>query len=132
MEVVYWQCAHESGFLRGLDHLCPDRLKSSVHILPFALLHFLNDAISGYLIGSMVQTGHGELEIVFAILVYNVIAFGGQWFFAEFARQYLTSKRWLIFSMSLLICAPLLFPFAWKIYIFLIGFSCALVLVEVS
>ena len=99
-------------------------------ILPFSLLHFLNDAISGYLIGSIATTGHGELEIVLAVLVYNVIAFGGQWFFAEFARHYLTSKQWILLSISLLIIAPFLFPFAWKISILLIGISSAIVHVE--
>lgn len=99
-------------------------------ILPYSALHFINDAISGYLIGSTALESKSDFQTALAILMYNVIAFGGQWFFAHYARPIKSSRFWIVVAIMLLMSAFALFPFVWKISILMIGVSSAIIHVE--
>jgi MFS transporter, FSR family, fosmidomycin resistance protein len=80
---------------------------------PYILLgigHLLNDCVAGFLLGGLMSRGIPLAQIGIMVLVYNLLAFGGQlpfaWVFDRFPRPKETLQMSLFFSaIAILIAA---------------------------
>lgn len=95
-----------------------------------ALGHGLNDFIAGYLLGNLAQLGLAPLQAAICFLLYNVIAFGGQYFAAVLLRQFDSLRLGYVLSWLLNILALACF-FVWPLLAFVIA-GCASALYHVA
>ena len=87
--------------------------------------HGLNDFIAGYFMSSFVQLKIDVLQIGLGLLIYNLLAFGGQYPFALLLEKYDKPKRYLIAAYSLNLGAVACFIFLPSLAIVLAGFASA-------
>lgn len=93
--------------------------------LIFGLGHGVNDSIAGYILGSLCYQGYAPFELGLYILLYNLLAFGGQILFAVVFEQHFYPKHYWISSFVLLIIALLLFQQSISISILCAGMASA-------
>lgn len=74
-------------------------------ILFLAFGHGLNDLLAGYFLGRMVNTPQDLLHAGLALLVYNVLAFGGQYPVALWLEKHPHPRRFLLVAGGLNVLA---------------------------
>lgn len=101
-------------------------VKTNRYLLPVALglTHGISDCISGYMIGSLTGKMAGSVLITL-ILVYNVLAFGGQTPFGILLDRLGGVKRAALISAGLVALGMLLFGFSPVAAIVLAGLGSA-------
>lgn len=95
-------------------------------ILFLALGHGINDFIAGYFLGSLAQTDIETAKIGFYLIIYNFIAFGGQYPVALYIRQVIDIKKTLLAAYGINIIAIILFPFISSLSIVFMGIASAI------
>ena len=95
-------------------------------ILFLGLGHGLNDLIAGYFLGSLAQVKGDILQISFGLLLYNLLAFGGQYPVALFLEKFSSPKRSLLFAYGLNIIAVVCFSFSPQLSIVAAGIASAI------
>jgi FSR family fosmidomycin resistance protein-like MFS transporter len=91
-----------------------------------ALGHGLNDLLAGYYLGSMVQQEQNLLQAGMGLLVYNLLAFGGQYPVALWMEKIRNPKRFLTASYMLNVAALPLFAILPQLSIVLMGAASAI------
>lgn len=87
--------------------------------------HGLNDLVAGYFLGSLLGLDIGLTQIATGLLVYNLLAFGGQYPVALWMEKVKSPRFFLILACSVNVCAILLFNILPHISIVLAGFASA-------
>jgi FSR family fosmidomycin resistance protein-like MFS transporter len=95
-------------------------------ILLLGLGHGLNDLIAGYFLGNLAQLKTDIFQISVGFLLYNLLAFGGQYFVAMWLEKFNSPKRFLLFAYGLNIIAVTVFSFAPQISIVSAGIASAI------
>lgn len=90
-----------------------------------SLGHGLNDLLAGYFLGSLVQANHDLLQAGIGLLVYNLLAFGGQLPVALWMEKYQNPKRFLSASYAMNVMAVALYFFLPQLSIVLLGVASA-------
>ena len=88
--------------------------------------HGLNDLIAGYFLGLLVQMKMDLLQISTGLLLYNLLAFGGQYFIALLIEKAGTSKKFLLISYGLNVTALAFFFYSPQLSIVLAGIASAI------
>ncbi|MEO6612918.1 MAG: MFS transporter [Chitinophagaceae bacterium] len=101
-------------------------MKKYATIWLLALGHGLNDLVAGYFLGCLVQLKIDLLQVGLGLLVYNLLAFGGQYPVALWLEKYKDPKRFLIGSYILNTLAVSFFFFAPHLSIVLAGIASAI------
>jgi MFS transporter, FSR family, fosmidomycin resistance protein len=91
-----------------------------------ALGHGLNDMLAGYFLGSLVQQEQNLLQAGMGLLVYNLLAFGGQYPVALWMEKIKDPKRFLLASYALNVAALALFAVLPQLSIVLMGVASAI------
>ena len=99
-------------------------------LLVLAFGHGLNDFTAGYMLGYMVYSGTGITSIAAGFLIYNLLAFGGQYFAAIILEKFSNKKIPLTIAASFNIIAVTLFYFS--PYVSLIIAGCASAIYHVA
>ncbi len=89
--------------------------------------HGLNDCISGFILASLMFWQLSSVELGIAVLIYNLIAFGGQVPLAWIIRKNYPPKLLLVISYSLHILSFLFLLVDYKITILAIGTASAII-----
>jgi len=89
--------------------------------------HGLNDCIAGFLLASLFHFGLSEMELGLTILLYNILAFGGQVAVADMIRRSYRPKDWLTAAYLLHGIALLTFSIDYRIAILAIGIASAII-----
>lgn len=92
-------------------------------IAALGLGHGLNDCIAGYVLGSLVSMQIPVSEAGLSILVYNIIAFGGQMAFAVLAKEKPYPRFWLLSCYLMLAASLLLLHVNYQSAVLLVAFS---------
>lgn len=71
--------------------------------------HGINDLMAGFFLGSIAQQGADITQAGMALLLYNLLAFGGQYPFALWMEKYKNNKAFLIVSFGLNVLAAAVF-----------------------
>ncbi|HLG39579.1 MAG TPA: hypothetical protein VI461_07915 [Chitinophagaceae bacterium] len=95
-------------------------------VLLLAAGHGINDLTAGYFLGVLVQNGNNIAEAGIGLIIYNLLAFGGQYHTALFLEKIKSPKLFLLVSYGLNITAIILFPFMLPLSIILAGIASAL------
>lgn len=95
-------------------------------ILFLGLGHGLNDLIAGYFLGSLVQAKTDLIQISIGLLMYNLLAFGGQYPVAIWMEKFQSPRRFLVSSYILNIAAIGIFTFLPQVSIVLSGIASAI------
>jgi FSR family fosmidomycin resistance protein-like MFS transporter len=95
-------------------------------ILFLGLGHGLNDLVAGYFLGSLVQVKLDVLQISIGLLLYNLLAFGGQYPVALLLEKLQTPKKFLLIAYALNVSALAFFVFAPQLSIVLAGIASAI------
>lgn len=95
-------------------------------ILFLALGHGLNDLLAGYFLGRMVNTQQDLLQAGLALLVYNVLAFGGQYPVALWLEKYPHPRHFLLAAGGLNVLAAASFAFVPSLSVVAMGAASAL------
>ncbi|MFI5133340.1 MAG: hypothetical protein ACHQEB_03335 [Chitinophagales bacterium] len=88
--------------------------------------HGLNDLIPGYFLGALVQVKLDVLQISIGLLLYNLLAFGGQYPVALLLEKTGTPKKFLLIAYGLNIAALAVFALAPQLGIVLAGIASAI------
>lgn len=80
-------------------------------LLVLAFGHGLNDFTAGYMLGSFVYTGTDTTNIIAGFLIYNLLAFGGQYFAAIILERFSNKKIALTIAASSNVVAVAIFFF---------------------
>lgn len=88
--------------------------------------HGLNDMIAGYFLGRLVQTGSGALEIGMGLLMYNLLAFGGQYPFALLLEKIKSPGKFLVIAYGLNSVALAAFSYYPQLSIVMTGVASAI------
>ena len=96
-------------------------------ILFLGLVHGVNDCIAGFVLGSLLFESIELTEVGISILIYNVLAFGGQVPFASLLKEYHQPKRWLIAGLVLIMAGLLSFGINYKLAVLCLGLASAIV-----
>jgi hypothetical protein len=80
-------------------------------VLLLAAGHGLNDFVAGSMLGNLLYLQHDEWMIAGGFLLYNILAFGGQYFMALLMDRYGALKNFLMAATAGNLLAVLLFPF---------------------
>jgi FSR family fosmidomycin resistance protein-like MFS transporter len=67
--------------------------------------HGINDCIAGYIIGSLFYHGYPVFQLGIYTLLYNVLAFGGQYVAARLIEKYYRPKLFLLLCFGLQVIA---------------------------
>ncbi len=102
------------------------RLSKTGLILLLAAGHGLNDFLAGYFLGSLVQINTNLFQVATGLLLYNCLAFGGQYPFALLLEKTGETKRWLQASYIINSAAAGLFVLAPHLSIVLAGVASAI------
>jgi MFS transporter, FSR family, fosmidomycin resistance protein len=100
------------------------KLKPTILFLAFG--HGLNDLVAGYFLGGIVQQTDDLLKVATGLIIYNLLAFGGQYPVALLLSRVSSPKRFLLISYSFNITAIAFFPFIPQLSIVLTGIASAL------
>lgn len=95
-------------------------------ILFLSVGHGLNDLLAGYFLGSLVQRQQDMVQVGVGLLVYNLLAFGGQYPLALWMEKYDRPKRFLLSSYALNVMAVALFFILPALSIVLLGIASAI------
>jgi MFS transporter, FSR family, fosmidomycin resistance protein len=98
-------------------------MKRASKIALLGLAHGLSDCAAGFMIGSLPQGANGLLDTGALILLYNVLAFGGQVPAGMLVDRLGKPKLALVLSIAMMAAALLLFPIAPLAAICLAGFG---------
>ncbi len=101
-------------------------MKKNYSILFLGLGHGLNDLVAGYFLGSLVQNQADLLKVGTGLLIYNLLAFGGQYPVALWLEKISSPKKALLLSYALNISAIALFAFIPQLSIVLAGIASAI------
>ncbi len=101
-------------------------LKKKAIILLLAAGHGLNDCIAGYFLARLVHLKSDLLQISAGLLLYNLLAFGGQYPVALILEKWRKPKQFLLIAYGLNILAVGLFATVPSISIFLAGIASAI------
>ncbi|MBC7873611.1 MAG: MFS transporter [Ferruginibacter sp.] len=94
-------------------------------ILCFAAGHGLNDLVAGYFLGSLLHLNLDLVQVSLGLLVYNLLAFGGQYPVAIWLEKYNNPKKFLLFAYTMNTIAIALFIVAPHISVILAGVASA-------
>ena len=100
--------------------------KSGITIASLGFGHGLNDFIAGYFLGRLVQSPGQIVQVGMGLLLYNLLAFGGQYPVALWLEKLASPRRPLILAYTLNIIAVACFPFVPQISIILAGVASAI------
>jgi FSR family fosmidomycin resistance protein-like MFS transporter len=96
-------------------------------VIPFlAVGHGLNDLLAGYYLGSIVRDEHNLVQGGLALLIYNLLAFGGQYPVALWLEQLKSPKRFLICGYTLNGIAVAFFAILPHLAVVLMGLASAM------
>ena len=101
-------------------------MKPKSAILLLAAGHGLNDLLAGYFLATLVQNTEDIMMAATGLILYNLLAFGGQYPVALFLERTSSPKKFLLISYALNITAILLFSFIPQLAIVLTGIGSAL------
>ena len=96
-------------------------------LLTLATGHGLNDCIAGFLLAGLFHFELSELDLGMSILIYNVLAFGGQVPLAAMIRGAYRPRMLLSLAYSLHLVALASFPFDYRLAIVAIGVASAII-----
>ncbi|HSU28803.1 MAG TPA: hypothetical protein VLJ68_10500, partial [Chitinophagaceae bacterium] len=102
------------------------RMKKNSRFLLLGLGHGLNDLVAGYFLGSIVQDNADLLQAGTGLLIYNLLAFGGQYPVALWLEKISSPKKALLFAYLLNIAAISSFAFIPQLSIVLAGIASAI------
>lgn len=88
--------------------------------------HGINDLLAGYFLGCMAQGQQDALQTGLALLVYNLLAFGGQYPIALWIEKHRNSKSFLLASYSLNALAAAVFLYLPSAAVVLAGVASAI------
>ncbi|MGQ0737955.1 MAG: hypothetical protein ACT4OJ_02740 [Bacteroidota bacterium] len=91
-----------------------------------ALGHGLNDLLAGYFLGSIVQQKQDLLQAGIGLLLYNLLAFGGQYPVALWMEKVNNPKQFLTASYALNVTAVAMFAILPQLSIVLMGTASAI------
>lgn len=94
-------------------------------ILLLAAGHGLNDLLAGYFLGSIVQTPQDITKAGLSLLVYNLLAFGGQYPVALWLEKYFEPRLFLIGAYALNVMAALFFTISPSLSVVMMGVASA-------
>src|SRR5258706_3842142 len=100
-------------------------MRLKIAILFLAAGHGLNDLIAGYFLGGIVQTAN-VLQAATGLILYNLLAFGGQYPAALLLEKLRSPKKFLLVSYALNIVAIIMFSQLPGLSIILAGVASAL------
>ncbi|MER3497920.1 MAG: hypothetical protein C4308_04435 [Chitinophagaceae bacterium] len=100
--------------------------QQSFRLVLLGLGHGLNDCIAGYFLGCLVLLNIDALQIGLGLLLYNLLAFGGQYPVALLLEKMQQPKKMLIFSYALNLSAIILFDLLPQFSIVLAGIASAI------
>lgn len=83
--------------------------------------HGLNDFVAGYMLGSMLYYDASLTSIAIGFLVYNLLAFGGQYFVALFAGRFSNAKSAITISIIANVVAVVVYPIIPQLSLVLAG-----------
>ena len=89
--------------------------------------HGINDCIAGYILGALYYQGHSLFQLGIFILLYHLIAFGGQLPFARILEHKFQPKRYLLACFSLLIGALIFLDISPELAIVFSGVASAII-----
>lgn len=79
-------------------------------IIPLLSLgHGINDLLAGYFLGTLALQSGNLQQAGLALLIYNLLAFGGQYPVALWVERYVNKKNFLIVAFAMNLIASLLF-----------------------
>jgi MFS transporter, FSR family, fosmidomycin resistance protein len=91
-----------------------------------ALGHGLNDLLAGYYLGSMVKDENNLVQGGFALLVYNLLAFGGQYPVALWLEKLKNPKRFLLLAYIFNVVSIAFFAFSPQVSVVFMGLASAM------
>ncbi len=95
-------------------------------IILLGLGHGLNDLVAGYFLGLFIYFKSNTYQVGLALLLYNLLAFGGQWAVALLLERYRDPRKFLLLSYVLNLAAVALFNFIPHISIVFAGIASAI------
>ncbi len=125
-----------SGLLEACLKNCPVLKKPNLKnpyfhrmkkLILLASGHGLNDCIAGYLLASLFRFELSELDLGMSVLIYNLLAFGGQLPVAALIRQRYHPRQLLTAAYLLHIAALLTFALDYRLAILAIGIASAII-----
>ncbi len=93
--------------------------------LLLAIGHGINDLVAGYFLGALVQHETSIIGAGMGLIVYNLLAFGGQYPAAFLIERAVSPKKFLLLSYALNVLAVALFPLMLPLSIVLAGIASA-------
>lgn len=95
-------------------------------ILLLSLGHGINDLLAGYYLGTIALQSSNLFQAGLALLIYNLLAFGGQYPVALWVERYANKKQFLIAAFTMNITAAVLFTPLYSLAVVLAGIASAI------